>query len=450
MLEILPLLECLAPVLTGATYQQMSRIALAMIAMSGRVTMLGISRWAGEGGSYRTVQRFFATVLPWASLFWLFFRTHLYRAEEVYLLAGDEVVVTKAGKATHGLDRFYASLYGKPVPGLAFFALSLVSVQARHAFPIVIEQVIRSAAEKAASKAKAVAEQTKPAGEKRRPGRPKGSKNKSKAAVQLTPELLRIQGLVDALLQRIAGWLPLTYLLLDGHFGNRHALHLARQCNLHLISKLRADAALYFAYAGAYCGHGPRRKYGERVDCRHLPDHYLKETQLDGQIQTCFYQATLLHKEFSQPLNVVIIVKTNLETQAVAHILLFSSDLDLAYDQLVDYYCLRFQIEFNFRDAKQFWGLEDFMNISPTAVTNAANLSLFMVNLSYHLLLDFRRTLPAFSVLDLKALARGYRYLDETIKLLPQKPEPFLLTRIFHRIAALGQIHPVQPVLNPP
>jgi putative transposase len=242
--------------------------------------------------------------------------------------------------------------------------------------------------------------------------------------------------------------MPLTYLLLDGHFGNNNALHLARQSHLHLISKLRCDAALYFAYEGPYSGRGPHRKYGERVDYRQLPDHYLKETRLDGRIQTCFYQATLLHKEFSQPLNVVIIVKTNLDTQAVAHALLFSSDLDLAYHQLVDYYCLRFQIEFNFRDAKQFWGLEDFMNISPTAVTNAANLALFMVNLSYRLLLDFRRTHPAFSVLDLKALARGYRYVHETIKLLPQKPEPFLLTRIFNQVAALTQIHPTQPALD--
>ena len=44
-----------------------------------------------------------------------------------------------------------------------------------------------------------------------------------------------------------------------------------------------------------------------------------------------------------------------------------------------DDYRLRFQIEFNFRDAKQYWGLDDFMNTSPTAVTNAANLALFMV-----------------------------------------------------------------------
>jgi hypothetical protein len=47
---------------------------------------------------------------------------------------------------------------------------------------------------------------------------------------------------------------------------------------------------------------------------------------------------------------------------------------------------LRFQIEFNFRDAKQFWGLEDFMNRGQTAVTNAVDLSFFMVNLSHHLL----------------------------------------------------------------
>ena len=45
-------------------------------------------------------------------------------------------------------------------------------------------------------------------------------------------------------------------------------------------------------------------------------------------------------------------------------------------------YALRFQIEFNFRDAKQFWGLEDFMNVNKTPVNNAANLSMFRVNVS--------------------------------------------------------------------
>jgi len=51
--------------------------------MTGRITMLGLSRWTGPGGSYRTVQRFFSTVIPWAMLFWVFFRQHVYCPQDV-------------------------------------------------------------------------------------------------------------------------------------------------------------------------------------------------------------------------------------------------------------------------------------------------------------------------------------------------------------------------------
>lgn len=81
-------------------------------------------------------------------------------------------------------------------------------------------------------------------------------------------------------------------------------------------------------------------------------------------------------------LNVVVIVKTNFSTHAWGHVILFSSDLQLFCENLADYYALRFQIEFKFLDEKQFWGLEDLLNVYLTAVTNAANLPLFMVNLS--------------------------------------------------------------------
>ena len=381
-------------------------------------------------------------------LFWVFFRHHVYRAEDSYLLVGDEVVATKAGKTTHGLDRFFASLYGKPVPGLAFFALSLVSIQQRRSFPVRVEQVVRSDAEKAASKAKAAAKKPQPSTAKRCPGRPKGSKNTAKSDATLTPELGRIKRMIDALLRLIAASLSLTYVVLDGHFGNHHALDMARQCHLHLISKLRADSALYLPYVGRYAGRGPRRKYGDKVEDDNLPEQYLKETTVEKHIQTQLYQMQLLHKECAQPLNVVIIAKTNLRTQARAHVVLFSSDLDLAYAPLVDYYSLRFHIEFNFRDAKQYWGLEDFMNVTPTGVTNAANLSLFMVNVAYRLRADVHPRDPDYSVLDLKADCRGYKYVEETIKMLPEKPEPVLLAKILNHVAGLGRIHASQPAFS--
>lgn len=428
------------------TLRQFSRIALALLAMTGRVTMRGISRWTGDGGSYRTVQRFFATTLPWATLFWLFFRTQLAQSTDVYVLAGDETVVTKAGKHTHGLDRFFAGLYGKPVPGLAFFTLALVSTQQRRSFPVAVEQVVRTPAEKAAARANAA--KTAAPTPKRKPGRPKGSRAKAKTTVELSTELTRIQTQIRSLRTRIGGFLPLTYLVLDGHFGNNGALQMARQCNLQLISKLRADSAVYLPYAGPYAGKGPHRIYGDKLDPRNPPARYLCQTASADGIETRIYQLEGRHKTFDQALNVVVIVKTNLATHAQAHVLLFSSDLTLPYATLIDYYSLRFQLEFNFRDAKQYWGLEDFMNISPTAVTNAANLSLFMVNLVERVLQDVRRHQPACSVLDLKAHCRGAKYVEETIKMLPEKPEPVVLARIFAKIVGLGRIHavPADPV----
>jgi putative transposase len=147
-------------------------------------------------------------------------------------------------------------------------------------------------------------------------------------------------------------------------------------------------------------------------------------------------------------LNVVIIAKMNMRTQARVHVVLFSSDLDLASTLLVDYYGLRFQIEFNFRDAKQYWGLEDFMHVTPIGVTNAANLSLFMVNVAYRLRAEVHPHDPDYSVLDLKADWRGYQYVEETIKLLPEKPQPILLAKIRNRVACLGHIHVSVPSLS--
>jgi len=65
-----------------------------------------------------------------------------------------------------------------------------------------------------------------------------------------------------------------------------------------------------------------------------------------------------------------------------------------------------------------------------------------MVNFSIILLRRYQQINPEFSVLDLKSHYRGYRYLSETIKLLPRKPEGILLNKISEQIASLGMIHP--------
>ena len=424
--------------------RQFNAIVLALLAMTGRVTLLGISRWTPDGASYRTVQRFFGIVLPWPQLFWHFFRVHLFDQTDVYLLAGDETVVTKAGKHTHGLDRFFAGLYATTVPGLAFFTLSLISTKQRRSFPIALEQVLRSPEERKRSSSTKTTTVPEP---KRKAGRPKGSTTTNKAAAELVPELRRIGQMITKLRTRSNQLFPLHYVLLDGHFGTSTALRMVRECQMQIISKLRFDSALYLPYRGPYAGRGPRRIYGERLDPHAPPEQFLCQRSTDHGIQTSIYQLTLHHKSFDCPLNVVVVVKTNQQTKRHGHVLLFSSDLTLVWDKLLDYYCLRFQLEFNFRDAKQYWGLEDWMNVKEVAVTNTANVSLFMVNVAERLVRDKRQEQPTYSVLDLKAECRGHRYVQEVIKLLPEKPEPILLQRILSKVAQLGCIH--APLLEP-
>ena len=437
MIDLAASLLCLNPVLTHTALSQLTCIAKAILSMSGRVTMLGISRWTNKGGSYRTVQRFFNSVLPWAHLHWFFIRHHLLNKDDTIVLAGDETVVTKAGKKTHGLDRFFSSLYGKAVPGISFFTLSLISTKERTSYPVMIEQFVKEPQEQ--ERHEPVRHEHKE--EKRPPGRPKGSKNKNRRAVELSAQLLMIQTMICSLLALIGVEIAFVYCVLDGAFGHNNALQMVRQCGLHLISKLRYDAALYFRYTGPQKSLGARRKYGDKLNYERIGAQYLKSETTRKGIRERIYQMTMLSTSFPDPLNVVIIIKTNLKKQTQARVVLFRSDLALGYEKLIDYYRLRFQMEFNFRDAKQYWGLEDFMNVKQRSVYNGANLSLLMVNLSRALVVDFRKVHPGFSVNDLKAHFRGGKYVEEVLKLLPQQAEPILIEDVFSRVLALGSVN---------
>jgi putative transposase len=217
---------------------------------------------------------------------------------------------------------------------------------------------------------------------------------------------------------------------------------MVRRCGLHLVSKLRRDAALYLPFTGEQKKKGTRRKYGKKLDYSNLPETYRVSQTVENGIKVSIYNMACWHKYFPDQLNIVVIVKVNMQTKKRAHVILFSSDLNLSWENVITYYKLRFQIEFNFRDAKQYWGLEDFMNVNQLPVYNAANLAMFMGNLSQVL----RCKLPVNegSVPDLKARFRGHWYGQQVLKLLPISLDPLLMEKFFAEIYALVRIHPSQ------
>jgi len=91
------------------------------------------------------------------------------------------VVVTKSGKQTYNLGKFYSSIQNQTVAGLCFINLSLIDVESRKAYPLLSEQFIREDVKKTAPKA------AKKKSVKGKAGRTKGCKNKSRTEVTLPP-----------------------------------------------------------------------------------------------------------------------------------------------------------------------------------------------------------------------------------------------------------------------
>jgi putative transposase len=148
MTDILALLQNIAALLAKTTFRRMCQVFFGMLVASGRITMLGLSRWTEKGGSYRTIQRFYHSVLPWKAIHWLLFCKCFMKPEDEHIIAGDEVVDSKTGKKTYGLDRFFSGIQQLVIPGLSFFTFSLVNIREEHSYPMQITQTVKSVEEK--------------------------------------------------------------------------------------------------------------------------------------------------------------------------------------------------------------------------------------------------------------------------------------------------------------
>jgi putative transposase len=145
------------------------------------------------------------------------------------------------------------------------------------------KQTVRSEAEKEAIKARKKKRSKKPkTGQGKPKGRKKGSLNKDKNQLDLSPELLRINELLVRTLKLLRQFVKLKYLALDGHFGHNQAVLMTVLNGLHLISKLRKDSALCEVYEGEYGGKGRKKEYGKRLDYENLPQKYWKKSRREG------------------------------------------------------------------------------------------------------------------------------------------------------------------------
>ncbi|QQS29346.1 MAG: hypothetical protein IPM47_21385 [Sphingobacteriales bacterium] len=177
---------------------------------------------------------------------------------------------------------------------------------------------------------------------------------------------------------------------------------------------------------------GKTQKYGEKVDLNNLDNQELKDTKTENGLLTQIWQLPCYNKSLSKNLlNVGIVKITNLKTQKVAFSKFCTTDPNLDWQTMIDYYSLRFQIEFDFRDAKQFFGLSDFKNYTSKNLTNFVNLC-FTATLTAKILqaqYQVKYNNPNFSILDLKILCNTRFTVKTVIKLVRKSPDSIFNTQ---------------------
>ena len=140
-MDILTLFACFSTFASNTSIGQVAVIANAMLSMTGRITMLSLSRWTGEGGSYRTILRFFATKLAWQELQVKFFRIFVERLwrtvkqEEVYLKEYADVWEAENCVGINDLKSQYRGIY---------YALETLKLVEPKAESNLIEKVIQA------------------------------------------------------------------------------------------------------------------------------------------------------------------------------------------------------------------------------------------------------------------------------------------------------------------
>ena len=379
--------------------------------------------------SERTLFRFIENAIDWKVIFVKIFKQFLYSESEVYLLVADETIEGKSGTATYGVDTFYSSILQICVRSVNLFGFSLVGVGSKKSSFLGFNQVIYTASDKlriTETNAKKVAAKGQPKGRKKgQKNAPKDSKVEHDTAPFRTFKSFFI-GIMDLLSTHIAG-INIAYLVIDSAYGNIHYMELAKQKGLSIISKLRSMPALYFNYDGTQ-GKGRPKKYGDKVDVTRLSQKYLVSVKTEKGIFFQVYQYKAWNKEMAEYLlNIVTIVATNRKTGKTFHTHFFSNDLQLSAQDMIDYYSLRFQIEYEFREAKQLFGLHKLKNFHQIQMTNMFHLSFLALLCAKIWQRQWAEKLaaPNLSIIDLKNIFKAQWNLKNAIKLAKNDPNLF-------------------------
>ena len=196
------------------------------------------------------------------------------------------------------------------------------------------------------------------------------------------------------------------YFVADGYFAKQEFVNpLLEQTQLQVISKMRKDANLYYLYQGKPTGKKGRPKMKDgKINMKNVDKRRLRICYKDK--NTKVYQGIVYSVTLKIKIKLAYVEYWKNGEFTGQYAVLFSTDIALHGELIYQYYKGRFQIEFLFRDAKQFAGLTHSQARSENKLHFHFNASLTAVSIAkaiYYLPLE-KHLRKSFSMSNVKTL----------------------------------------------
>ena len=315
----------------------------------------------GIYGNYceKTFRKYFSTPFSWID-FNIELSKHLFQPSSRKAIAIDPSYISKSGKHTQGIGRFWSGCAQAVKHGLEILGIGLIDIDLKDCVSLRAVQT-------------------------------PSPKSLAECGLNLPKWYL------SSILANKEKLLGLSrYIVADSYFAIFEFVDgLARE-GFHIVSRFRSNAALMYLHEGEPTGKkGRPRKYDGKIDFDNLDMGKFSQVHIYAD-EGGFYTAIVYSKSLKRNVRLVVF-----QPKDGKHILYFSTDTNMSAKNVVEYYRTRFQIEFCYRDGKQFAGLCDCQARDFAKLDFAFNASLAAVNVAKVVI---KEHYPTFSIANLKSL----------------------------------------------
>lgn len=317
----------------------LQHILILILCIRGRINFLQLERYGHM--SERSYRLNFTKSFDWLSFNKNFVSNE---CSDELIIGFDPSFISKSGKHTPGVGYFYSGCDSRYERGLEIGCYSVIDVKQNTAYHLYAQQT-----------------------------KARGKDNKE---ISLMGQYINQISEIGSELSSIS-----KVFVADAYFSKKEYSDAIREQGMELISRLRKDANLKYIYKGLQKqGRGRPKEYDGKVDTRKIDKRRAKMVYSDESINV--YSIIVKSVNLGIKINLVWVENKNSKGKEVDVKMYFSTNLQRGAKQILEYYQARYQMEFNFRDGKQFTGLQTCQARSSERLHYHFNATLTAVNIA--------------------------------------------------------------------